>query len=222
MQIEFEEIGHQYFLTEGSVKRLQVPSVTTLLDDVGLWPDFSLVSSYYRDLGTAGHKAIYHIFDAVMNRIDPRLGVDAHKQIIAAYIDDQDRDLQGYLKSFESWRTDPFHKIQTKLFEHRVASMELRAAGMLDWYGIMTFRDNARLLHMETLADFKLGAHHWQYGLQTAGYKTLLGHRVGRRFCICLQKDGSRPKLIPHDNFAEETTFRAAVSVYHAKRRRLL
>lgn len=51
----FDEAGHRYVMMPGS---RHVPSVTQVLELVGMAPDFSFLDPYYRDRGRAIHKAM--------------------------------------------------------------------------------------------------------------------------------------------------------------------
>lgn len=52
-EIRFDPIEHRYFLGDE-----EIPSVTKILQTVGLSKDFTNVDPFYRDRGIAGHKAI--------------------------------------------------------------------------------------------------------------------------------------------------------------------
>lgn len=52
-EFRFDPIEHRYFLGDE-----EIPSVTKILQTVGLSKDFTNVDPFYRDRGIAGHKAI--------------------------------------------------------------------------------------------------------------------------------------------------------------------
>ena len=77
----FRADTHQYFWN-GEL----VPSVTQILNDVGLWPDYGQLDPWYADRGSKVHKAV-----ALWER--GRLNIDK-----------LDNEICPYLESYKLWK----------------------------------------------------------------------------------------------------------------------
>lgn len=188
-ELVFKEDTHQYF-ADGVL----VPSVTQILSDVGLWPDYERLDSWYADRGSKVHKAV-----ALSDKM--RLNWN-----------ELDNRIMGFVESYQKWRKltgyKPFQS------ETPVYNEMLNYAGTPDSYG--SFPNES----MHRLIDVKCGQPCIFFGLQLAGYSLCLrDHYSFKRTTVHLKEDGSCATHRVHDNVDDFNQFKAAVTVYHSKRR---
>lgn len=193
IDLTFDAVNHRYF-ADGVL----VPSVTQILSDVGLWPDYSRFDSWYAERGTKIHKAVA-LFDR--GRLD---------------WDKLDHHIIGFIQSYSKWKEQfgyvPFQS-ETPMY-----NAKLKYAGTPDSYG--KFNKNAKQLHIPRLVDVKGGAPCIFFGLQLAGYALMLkDHYSFLRTTVHLQEDGSVAFHRLHSGVDDFAQFKAAVTVYHSKRR---
>jgi len=112
-KIDFDEISHTYTV-DGKDK----PSVTQILKAVGLFPDFwgnDEDLAWYMRRGSMVHKGVEHILEWM---IDSEESVTHEKAVstINHYIEAQDEEIQGYLRSFRDFgRFIPRNMISAEL-----------------------------------------------------------------------------------------------------------
>ncbi|NIQ00988.1 MAG: hypothetical protein GWM98_11665 [Nitrospinaceae bacterium] len=188
-RLTFSEPEHRYEL-DGKY----IPSVTTILDDVGLktFPDFVQDREWYADRGTKVHKAC-HLFDIgklVPESVDPAI--------------------TGYLKAYELAKKEMgFTVVHSEL---RVFDEAFWVAGTLDKF--VAFRGGKT-----AIIDLKCGAKNRGDRYQTAGYGYAFGGYFEiDRLALYLRDDGSFAPD-PHDDDSDFTVFQSACNVYHAKYR---
>lgn len=183
--------SHRYF-----VDAVEVPSVTGVIDEMGLIPPYP-DKEIYKRRGTAVHKACA-LFSA--NRLD---------------MDKTDSRLIGYVISFRHFlKASGF---QPLLVEHPVFSRNWKIAGTLDYYGTIKGKN--------VILDLKSGEPADASCVQTAGYAMLLqesdGLEVEERYVLRLDPDGKPASVRPHENHPEDTSlFQAAVLLWHWKKRK--
>lgn len=153
--IEFNEAEHTY-----SVDGVKYPSVTTILQDMGLI-DTSWFTPEACQRGTYVHQMIewYQNDELDPNSIDPVL--------------------LGYLKAWESFIADTDYQYDSS--EWRMVSKLYHFAGTADQIGIM---NNQRVI-----IDIKSGAIAPCTGLQLSGYE-ILYNAPCKRFALQLKDDG--------------------------------
>ena len=190
----FEEEKHQYFW-QGNL----VPSVTQILDDVGLWPDYSVLDPWYADRGSKVHKAV-----ALWEK--GRLSEDV--------LDDQ---IVPYLESYKLWKE--FTKYEPEIIEVPAYSLSFNFAGTPDSFGKVS-EDSPVFWWRDVVLDLKCGPFNIFFGFQLAGYSIITEqHWKWKRVSLHLQNDGSIAKHRVHDDPDDFHIFKSAVTVYHAKRR---
>ena len=190
--LEFDEEAHIYKL-DGR----EIPSVTTILTDVGLYPSFEFVKPWYAERGTMTHRAC-HLLD---------MGT-----LLESSVDER---IKGFVDSYRTFKD--LYKFQLFESELRVFSREYWYAGTLDKTGLMLIKGKME----DVLLDLKCGGPEFGYQFQTAGYAITQKNRyTTRRISVHLDEGGGIPKLVFHDNPSDFNIFLAAVSVHHAKRRK--
>jgi hypothetical protein len=193
--LSFDPATHIYKL-DGVV----IPSVTQVLADVGLSPDYPAEQrQFYLNRGTAVHRACELLVAGKLdkNNTDPRLH---------GYVDSFDRFLQ---------RTG----FKPDLVEHRVWSEAYLVGGSLDYCGPLN--------GVQTILDVKSGEPAAAAALQTAAYAYLLKESHGlvasRRLTLRLDPDGGEPKPEEYMDFNNDLrVFLSAVAVWHWRARRNL
>ncbi len=110
LPLRFDEESHTYWVGER-----KLPSVTTILSEMGLSHDFSKVSSFYAQRGTAVHKAVELVDKGTLDEttLDPR---------IAGYVSGYRRFLRESGYQAEHWEVPLY-------------SESLRVAGTIDKLG---------------------------------------------------------------------------------------
>jgi len=185
----FRESDHKYFWN-GNL----VPSVTQILSDTGLWPDYSQLDPFYADRGNKVHRAI-SLWEKWRLRED----------LLSA-------QLWPYLESYKLWKIMIGYvpiSIETPSY-----NPTFNYAGTADSYGDSEFWGR------DIFVDIKCGPPNIFFGLQLAGYALMKeDYYRYKRVSVHLQKDGSIANHQVHDNQEDFQIFKSAVTVYHAKRR---
>jgi len=198
--IEFDEEKHEYKV-DGKVK----PSVTTILKETGVWPDFwgnDEDREFYMQRGRMVHLAIHHIVKA-------KQGVVIHDYVLR-----QDKRIQGYLNSFLNWYNDPNWKVNAEHSEKKVYNKPNDYCGTIDMIADVNFREERQ---EKAIIDFKCGVPAYEYAYQLAGYEMCVepvafGKRL--RIGVYLNKDGKPPKVCPYLDITDFQVFRACRYVY--------
>ncbi len=192
MPLEFEEETHTYRL-DGKI----IPSVTEILTDVGLYPDFSMTDPWYAERGSLVHLAT-HYYDN--GTLDP---------------DSIDDEIHGYLKSYLEFKN--VYLFDVKESEMRVHDPIYWYAGTADKLGDIDWDGQRR----EALPDLKCGPPEYGYQFQIAGYSMARGlHHSTLRLGVYLNKNGKLPKVIEYNDPGDFEIFKAATLLFHAKRKR--
>lgn len=192
----FNEELHEY---RDPLKNRVVPSVTTILSEVGLYPDFSCISDFYPDRGRKVHKAC-HLLD---------MG--------ALILETLDSRIKGFVLSYQKFKEAFCAEIEAS--EQIVWHVPLDYCGTLDKRGRLVWRGD----RIPFLGDLKCGQPEPEYALQLAGYALPLHpdeRYTRKRLGIYLDKDGKLPRVVPYEDHRDFSTFQAAVTVYHARRKR--
>jgi hypothetical protein len=179
----FKPETHQYFL--GGV---QLPSVTGVIADTGLYGNTSYFTDYSRDRGSFVHQIVqWHLSGELDEEtIDP---------VLRPY--------------FDAWlRFESESKYISDSCEEALASTTYRYAGTIDHIGHL----NGHFC----IIDVKSGALHPATALQLAGYENLLKARGAKRFSLELKADG-KYKLTEHKDRSDRDIFLAALSLYYWK-----
>lgn len=194
MPIEFDAAGHTYRL-HGAV----VPSVTQILDDLGLSPEYP-DRPIYRARGTAVHGACALLVKA---------------RSMGRTLTGMDLRIRGYISSFGDWLDRS--QFAPELIERAVWSDKWRVAGTLDYFGL--------LQGAATIVDLKSGEPADAACLQTAAYAELLkeshGLTAARRMTLRLHADGSRAVEDEHLDWSNDIRyFLSAASLWHWRAKR--
>lgn len=186
--LEFDPAEHRYTL-HGK----RVPGVTTILQELGLYPEYP-PDPRYRARGSAVHAAAKLFMEGRFDRERSGPG-------LRGYID----SLQGFLSASD---------FRPKHLERAIWSESWRCAGTLDLHG--------GLQGVNTLVDLKTGAPAMAARLQTAAYVLMLKECAGietvRRFTVQLYPDGSPGRPEEHLDLARDIrNFLSAASVWHLR-----
>ena len=189
-RLTFDPKEHRYEL-DGRF----IPSVTQVLDDVGLktFPDFVKDREWYADRGSKVHKAC-HLLD--IDDLNPKT---------------VDPKIQGYIRAYSNAKREMgFTVVETEM---SVVNEAFWYAGTLDKFVVLKDGKTG-------IIDLKCGAKNDGDCLQTAGYAYAFGDPYGmERMGLYLREDGS---YFPdhHDDASDITVFQSACNVYHRKYRR--
>lgn len=189
----FDEKEHKYYF-QGNL----VPSVTQILSDVGLWPDYSQVDPFYADRGSKVHKAVelWEMHRLNMKTLDSRI--------------------EPYLNSYILWKE--FVDYRPKELEKQRYNPTFNYAGTEDSNGEAGGNENFKFCS-DLLVDLKCGPFNIFFGFQMAAYALMHDNPYGiKRVSLHLQGDGKMAKHRVHDDQKDFQIFKSAVVVYHAKR----
>jgi hypothetical protein len=142
MSLTFDEAKHEY-----KWNGEHVPGVSEILKETGQAKDWTGVPTYYRDRGTATHKAISLYLKGVLDE------------------DSVDPAIRPYLEQFKQW--DQSQPLNTPITEQAYYSELKGFAGTLDLICcgvIYDIKCSKRLDKSST----------WQYDCQGSGYRTLI------------------------------------------------
>lgn len=147
--LRFVEATHQYFWDD-----VEVPGVSAILRETGQAKDWSQIPEFYRERGSAVHKAIQFFLKGTLNR------------------EDLDPIIRPYLDQFEAFLDTIQPVAGLVLSENPSYSKKLGFSGTID------------LLMNGTIWDIKCSkkldkSSTWQYRLQGAGYRTLIRENWG-------------------------------------------
>ena len=188
MEIEFSESDHRY-LVDG----VEYPSVTTILEDLYLTPQYYL-GTQAKQRGKAVHEAAL-LYDA-------------------GELDESTTDavVLGYLKGYTAFIRDSGFEITQS--ERMVCSTKHRFAGRMDRYGT--------LAGVPAILDLKTGSIPDTAGLQTAAYAIAWQEETSiqcwRRIALRLDSDGTYMVREYEQNNSDSLTFLAALRVWKWKR----
>lgn len=213
MNIEFFEHTHTY-----AVDGRFYPSVTEVLSETGMWPSFydGPMREFYMRRGKHAHTGIFYLKNLIADLTEKQMGRAVIDQAVMVYISEQDEIIKGYLESWDKLRRDVTKQFTWTEYESRVGSHDLEVAGTLDVTGAGRFAGRITPF----LGDYKCGDPYDEYGYQTAGYHTLrYGDATGiLRMGIHLQKDGSMPRIVYHENKSDFAIFKEACWQFHRER----
>lgn len=198
IRCEFEPVEHRY-----TRNGLIYPSVTQIISDAGLTPDYPPGEHAAR--GTKLHE-LTAIYD------NGNLDVDAWRQMdtkkdefwqLSGYFD-------GYLRFLQEMKTE------WTWIESAFVSLAHGYAGTVDRFGLIN--GQPAVLDLKTSA----GAPPRTTGLQTAGYAMLIlgpnaRDHAARRFALHLKRTGDY-RLIEYDNPADYDTFAGLTHLHRWKR----
>ena len=190
MSIKLDPDKHIYTL-HGS----EIPSVTQVIEGVGLYPKYS-ENPMYRRRGTAAHKACALLIYGRLNR----------KNTSPAIL--------GYVESFEKFLVGS--GFRPNIVEQLTWSEAWRVAGTVDLHGILGGDP--------TIIDLKTGEPPEATRIQTAGYSCLIkeshGLETSRRIALRLHGNGDTATPIEYSNIAEDSRhFYSIVSIWHLKKK---
>lgn len=195
-RLEFNEVDHAYLL-DGK----PIPSVTTILSNVGLYPDFQFIDPWYAERGTRVHKACHFLDRGTLDR----------EKLEAQ---DKGRVIIPYIESYEKFK-DVF-KVELIDSEIQLFDETYWYAGTADKFLKIEWGGQER----EALIDLKCGQPEWGYQFQLAGYGYAKGlHYSTLRLGVYLKKDGSLPQVIEYSNTEDFNIFLAATVTHRAKQR---
>ena len=196
-RLEFIEETHSYFLDSKPI-----PSVTQILSNVGLYPDFQYVDPWYAERGTRVHKACHYLDLGTLDWATLRKQ-DRGKMIIP------------YVESYQLFKQ--IYEFETVKSESRLYDENYWYAGTADKFGTIMIPSG----RINAIIDLKCGSPEPGYQYQLAGYSAAEGkHHSRLRFGVYLKGDGSLAEVREYKNGADYEIFRAACLVYHARKRK--
>lgn len=190
--LEFDDSNHEYFL-EGQ----PIPSVTTVLKDVGIYKFWEGPNSeWYMERGTKVHKAVHFLEKGTLDR----------KSL--------DERIEPYVKAWEKFKEE--HIVVVHDSEIRLYDSALWVAGTADILCDLFWEKS----NIDAVVDIKCGGHQTFYAYQLAGYELLSRDQNTRdRFSLHL-KDDETYELKKHKEVVDYDIFIGAVNTYHAKKGR--
>ena len=194
-------------MDDGTVKA--VPSVTTIMKDVGYYP------WVYKDKKDDGEINFPSEADD-KRRTAAMRGTEVHKitedMDRGNHVDPVDLELLPYVNAYKTFREE--NQITITEIETIVHNEEFWYAGALD--RVMDING------IPSIVDLKTGAELDTTGIQLAAYlfawEKSGGNQGLARFALHLKPNGSY-KLVPYRSREDLANFLAAVRVYHYKRR---
>lgn len=186
--LAFDPALHRYHL-----RGTRIPSVTTILQELGLYPDYP-EDPRYRLRGSAVHAAAKLFLEGRFDRERSGPG------------------LRGYMQSLDGFLAGS--GFEPELLEHLIWSESWRFAGTFDLHG--------KLQGSKTLIDLKTGPPPKAARLQTAAYvlaaKESQGLETTRRFTVQLYPDGRPGRPEEHGDTARDIrNFLSAASTWHLR-----
>ena len=193
-KVIFDEESHTYTNFAGE----NVPSVTTILKDVGLydlWSDKD--SEWYMDRGSKVHKAC-HLSD--MDTLDE---------------DTLDDEIKPRLDAWKAFKKD--YEVEVLQSEFQIYDEKYKYAGTVDKRVELTWKR----LRRKALIDLKCGATIPGYRYQITAYDNGFDPaRINQDLLLLVQlKEDGTYKVEAVDGKKYLNAFLSAVNVYHAKRR---
>jgi len=172
----------------------KIPSVTTVISTV-LNIDYSFLDPWYRDFGTAVHKAI---------ELDVMDGLDEHSVMPEALI---------CLLAFREF----VEKVNLRSIvpETRLYNEKLMVAGTMDI--IADLQGEKYIIDLKTAGNKSTKKSGW-HKIQTAGYSLLLDKdqkNPPKRGALYLFREGGY-EFIPHPDVRDTHMFDSMVKVYHS------
>lgn len=185
--ISFDPKSHTYTLRNGE----EIPSVTTVLDEMGLMPKFYSDAEFYRARGSAVHKATQLLDEGKLGRVDDRIS--------------------GFI---EAWKQFKYHSGAEMLMAERLMHCAThRYAGTVDRLCVIKGK--------KVVIDLKCGEPAAAAALQTAAYARLLESHEGikpeGRLAVRLKEDGTY-KAVEHNDPQDDRMFLYALSLYKWKK----
>ena len=214
-KIDFDEISHTYTV-DGKDK----PSVTRILKAVGLFPDFwgnDEDLAWYMRRGSMVHKGVEHILEWM---IDSEESVTHEKAVstINHYIEAQDEEIQGYLRSFRDFIFEKTMEVYPIATERKVYTQKYDFCGTIDMTANIYCLGK---VWAEAVIDFKCGQPEPEYAFQTAGYVLGMGDPLNSqrlRLGVYLDKNGKKARVCPYTKSSDMQVFQAARYVYSKQR----
>ena len=214
-KIDFDEISHTYTV-DGKDK----PSVTQILKAVGLFPDFwgnDEDLAWYMRRGSMVHKGVEHILEWM---IDSEESVTHEKAVstINHYIEAQDEEIQGYLRSFREFIFDKTMEVYPIATERKVYTQKYDFCGTIDMTANIYCLGK---VWAEAVIDFKCGQPEPEYAFQTAVYVLGMGDPLNSqrlRLGVYLDKNGKKARVCPYTKSSDMQVFQAARYVYSKQR----
>jgi len=214
-KIDFDEISHTYTV-DGKDK----PSVTQILKAVGLFPDFwgnDEDLAWYMRRGSMVHKGVEHILEWM---IDSEESVTHEKAVstINHYIEAQDEEIQGYLRSFRDFIFEKTMEVYPIATERKVYTQKYDFCGTIDMTANIYCLGK---VWAEAVIDFKCGQPEPEYAFQTAGYVLGMGDPLNSqrlRLGVYLDKNGKKARVCPYTKSSDMQVFQAARYVYSKQR----
>jgi len=214
-KIDFDEISHTYTV-DGKDK----PSVTQILKAVGLFPDFwgnDEDLAWYMRRGSMVHKGVEHILEWM---IDSEESVTHEKAVstINHYIEAQDEEIQGYLRSFRDFIFEKTMEVYPIATERKVYTQKYDFCGTIDMTANIYCLGK---VWAEAVIDFKCGQPEPEYAFQTAGYVLGMGDPLNSqrlRLGVYLDKNGKKARVCSYTKSSDMQVFQAARYVYSKQR----
>ena len=214
-KIDFDAVSHTY-----TVNGKDKPSVTQILKAVGLFPDFwgkDEDLAWYMRRGSMVHKGVEHILEWM---IDSEESVTHEKAVstINHYIEAQDEEIQGYLRSFRDFLFDVVMKLHPIATERKVYTQKYDFCGTIDMTANIYCLGK---VWAEAVIDFKCGQPEPEYAFQTAGYVLGMGDPLNSqrlRLGVYLDKNGKKARVCPYTKSSDMQVFQAARYVYSKQR----
>lgn len=155
MKVEFREEDHSYW-----VNGERYPGVTEILRETGQAKDWSDVPAYYRERGSAVHKAV--------------------ELWIKGTLDEESLDpvIVPYFEQFTGWARKK-GMAGLWLAENSYGSEKMVYAGTIDLIANQTIYDIKCSKKLDNSST-------WQYSMQGAAYRTLAKENLGHDYPFCV------------------------------------
>jgi hypothetical protein len=203
MQIEFDEVNHEYRIRQQEGNPwVSVPSVTQILKGNGLSKGLEWATQEHRDRGTYIHKMIAKFERGELDESD-----NCPNPLTP--------EARAYLEQWKRFKTES-GDTETLLSEHQVMNWDCKYAGTLD----LLIRMNRTVF----LIDIKTGSPQPADKLQTVlyqlAYEAMQSHIPDpiHRACVYLKPDGYKMERFC-EFFDDQDAALSAVNVYHFKKR---
>ena len=213
--IEFDEATHTY-----KVDGVAKPSVTTILKDVGLFPDFYGTAEereYYMQRGTMVHLAVQNMAEWILS-CDQAVKVPDGKirSTMMNYISKQDSRIEGYLWSFIKFLDSQWYP-KVMASEKKVFSKAYNYCGTIDMSADVMLAG----YFCEAVIDFKCGQPEPEYAYQLGAYALAEypeNYSAKVRLGVYLDKEGKLPKVKQYGEASDFQVFQSARYIYSKQR----
>lgn len=203
--VSFNEQDHIYTLHSDDGTKRQLPSVTGIINEVGIGFKTEAVPAHidlawYGDRGTKIHLACDYYDEGVLD----------WKSLAP--------EIEPFVKSYAIGK----EQLGFKVLESELVVWDRREryAGKLD--RVVEFAEEVNEFGRIAQIDIKSGGAYKSHGYQTAGYNIALARSDTykqdiARFGLYLDKNGGVPNLVEYTSLTDFVIFESAINIYFAK-----